>query len=182
MFRYGTTFVIGAGASAEFAMPVGTELAGLIQHSALLANLGSRDPKVGDETLYANFSRLWPRTNMDSRKLALTALSTINKGIHTAVSIDAFIDRFSDDPYITQLGKMLIALEISKAERESSLSDEHWQVLRENPKADIKNKYGKKLVNPDDTWLGHFFRILCDGVRNPMELGNNIRIICFNMG
>ncbi len=177
-FRNNTTFVIGAGASAEFGMPVGSELAQSIRKSALLRNFGGRDPIVGDPTMYETFGRLWSQAS--DREEPLKAAKTIHDGIHTAVSIDAFIDRFSDDEFIPLVGKMLIALKIAKAERESSLFPDKWNNLREYPRSKAINSTGKSLTNPDDTWLGHFFRILVDGVKDPGKIGNNISIICFN--
>lgn len=178
MFRNGTTFVIGAGASAEFGMPVGSELAQLIRKSALLTRIGHRDPSVGDTAFYETVMRLWPRAA--DRENPLAAAKAINEGIHTAVSIDAFTERFQDDEFIPIIGKMLIALEISKAEAESSMSKRYWPALQADPKHTERNIFGRTLINPDETWLGQFFRILCDGVRSPGEIGNNISIICFN--
>jgi hypothetical protein len=178
MFRDKTTFVIGAGASAEFGMPVGTELAQLIRQSAVLRNLSSRDPLVGDDTFHETVTRLWRGSGAGSE--VLQAAKRINEGIHTAVSIDAFIDRNDGNKLLERVGKMLIGLEISKAEAQSSLSDTHWPQFLHYPQYAPTNTYGKKLRNPDDTWIGHFFRILCDGVRDPAELGKNITIICFN--
>ena len=178
MFRERTTFVIGAGASAEFGMPVGSELAKNIKQSALLRNIGHRNPDVGDNTLYDTVTRLWP--NSVDRTKSLKAARDINEGVHTAVSIDAFIDRFADDPDIAIMGKMLIALEIAKAEAESSMAPEYWPRLEETPWLSPINAKGKNLTNPDDTWIGHFFRILCDGIKDASDLGKNITVICFN--
>lgn len=159
-------------------MPVGSELAQSIRKSALLRNVGGKEPKYGDRTMYETFGRIWQ--SAAEREKPLEAAKTIHDGIHTAVSIDAFIDRFSDDEFIPLVGKMLIALEIAKAERESSLFPKNWDVLREYPASRVTNSSGKSLVNPDDTWLGHFFRILVDGVKDPTKIGKDINIICFN--
>ncbi|TAV50393.1 hypothetical protein ELI30_19780 [Rhizobium leguminosarum] len=177
MFRNYTTFVIGAGASAEFGMPVGSELAKSIKKSALLRNLGHKNADVGDDTLYETVRRLWP--NAIDRTKPLKAAQDINEGVHTAVSIDAFIDRFANDPDIALMGKMLIALEIAKAEAESSMAQRYWPSIDED-NSTPRNAAGKPLINPDDTWIGHFFRILCDGVQDARDLGENITIICFN--
>ncbi|MCQ1779115.1 hypothetical protein NOJ05_18075 [Neorhizobium galegae] len=178
MFRDKTTFVIGAGASAEFGMPVGAELAKRIQASARMEDILTAYPTVGDEFFFRTFRRLW--ANAVDQALPSLAVRNIHEGIHTAVSIDAFIDRFSKSEEMSLTGKMLIALEIAKAERESSLLPFYWDRMRENPASLQRNNYGTPLKNPDDTWIGQFFRILCDGVSNPDELGQNINIICFN--
>ncbi|WP_172730202.1 hypothetical protein [Neorhizobium tomejilense] len=178
MFRKGTTFVIGAGASAEFGMPVGSELAKRIRGSALIGGAGSPNPIAGDDFFYNSIEQL-ALLGTDRVKLMDAAL-TIYNGIHTAVSIDAFIDRFSSDDTIALIGKMLIALEIAKAESESSMSSRYRSRMLESPQEEFYNSYGTKLINPDDTWIGQFLRILCDGVKDPEKLGNNINIICFN--
>ncbi|MBY5363702.1 hypothetical protein HFO97_27935 [Rhizobium leguminosarum] len=176
MFRQHTTFVIGAGASAEFGLPVGTGLARAIKKSALLGNLGSKEPEIGDRSFYDCFERLYRKGSPD-REEALTALNTIHKGLHTAVSIDAFIHRFRNDPHLVKLGKMLIALEIARAERSSTLMPEMWSSLEEKRGRQVGDRF---LVNPDDTWLGHFFRTMIDSVEDPNDIGKNVSIICFN--
>ncbi len=75
---------------------------------------------------------------------------------------------------------MLIAFEIAKAEAESSMAPAYWERFEADPVAVVGNSFGTPLTNPDDTWIGQFFRILCDGVRDPKDIGNNISIICFN--
>ncbi|WVT73999.1 hypothetical protein QM996_02475 [Sinorhizobium chiapasense] len=161
-------------------MPVGTELAQLIRKSALIKHPGSKTPSVGDDAFYYAFRRLWPNDHPD-HEAALKAALMINEGVHTAVSIDAFIDRLGRKyPLVDLIGKMLIALEISKAEAQSSLSLRYWPQFMADSRYSATNAYDKKLVNPDDTWLGQFFRILCDGVDDPQKIGNNITIICFN--
>ncbi|ASW08560.1 hypothetical protein [Rhizobium sp. 11515TR] len=178
MFRNNTTFVIGAGASAEFGLPVGSELARRISRSAILKDLSSPRRVIGDDTFYYNITRMWP--NSVERAKPLKAARDIHEGIHTAVSIDAFIHRFPSDPYISQIGKMLIALEIAKAERDSSMWPDNWNRLAEDARMKLLNQHQAELINPDDTWIGSFFRILCDGVSDPTKLGENIIIICFN--
>ena len=172
MFRQDTTFVIGAGASYEFGLPVGSELARRIKKSALIKNPDARDPIYGDEFFYRTFKRLYPGDHSE-HEAALEALDTIHKGMHTAVSIDAFIHRFRKDLMIARMGKMLIALEIIKAENESKLERDRWAQLTE-----ISGKV--KVPPPDDVWIGQFLRILLDGITDPQDIGREVNIICFN--
>lgn len=175
MFRRKTTFVIGAGASYEFGLPVGTELARRIKKSALIRNPGSTKPSYGDQFFFETFKRIY-HGNHPQRRQAFEALDTIHNGIHTAVSIDAFIHRFRDDPMIAEMGKMLIALEIIKAERGSTMEKARWKDLEEN---ELTRKSTKHFP-PDDVWIGQFLRILLDGVEDPREIGHGVNIICFN--
>lgn len=114
MFRKNATFVIGAGASAEFGLRVGAELAKRIKaRSACLVAENSLIRPV-DNFLHELLARQFGRGQYRD---ALIALQAIHEGIRTAVSIDAFIDRFKRAELVPILGKLLIALEIAEAER-----------------------------------------------------------------
>ncbi|MGV2141368.1 hypothetical protein ACQZ45_25600 [Agrobacterium sp. 16-2014-1-2a] len=168
MFRDKTTFVVGAGASVEFGLPIGAGLATRIKKSSVL-HIDNYRSKIsyGDEFFMHTVKRIWP-TDID-RKPVLEALSAIHNGIRTAVSIDAFVHRNNSHSYIPKLGKMLIALEILKAERESTMLNEVTEQMRK-----------RGAMEPDFSWLGQFVRIMLDGVTNVNEVGKNIKIICFN--
>lgn len=91
-FRERTTFVIGAGASAEFGLPVGTGLATEIKKTCAVR----RDSGNENEEFLARFiTEKFARTD---RAEAMETLYSIKDGIHTAVSIDAFIHRNSHKP------------------------------------------------------------------------------------
>lgn len=168
MFREDITFVIGAGASYEFGLPIGSELAGKIKKSSQFSPGDfRRKAVVGDEFFAQTVHRLW--SSPQDRLPVYDGLDAIHKGIHTAVSIDAFIHRNSEDPLIPQLGKMLIALEIAKAERASLMHESQ----RERVLPD-------KRIHPDYTWVGQFVRILFDGVTKAKDVGKGVRIVCFN--
>lgn len=174
-FREKTTFVIGAGASAEFGLPVGSGLAAEIKKTAMFESDDRDNPSHGllRELLYT-------KCKVGAEESAAKkALHDIHEGIQTAVSIDAFIHRHGADANISYWGKVLIALEVLKAERNSSLSTLTWPEFAGDPNLVLENA-GKKLINPDYTWIGHFFRILSDGVADYNDLGKDITIICFN--
>ena len=171
-FRKNTTFVIGAGASAEFGLPVGSQLATRIKLTA-----GSVDAASGtgffDHLINSYYDR-------DERRGAYQAMNAIRDGIHTAVSIDAFIHRMNSNKFIQQLGKALIAYEILKAERESTLSESTGVLFRLLKDAELVQAGTNKAKHPDYTWITHFFKILADGIEDPTQLGKNVPIICFN--
>lgn len=174
-FRKKTTFVVGAGASAEFGLPVGTGLAAEIKKSALLTDSDGSD--TTQRALLGILEAKFPL--IPDRHRQSQALFDIHDGIHTAVSIDAFIHRHSRDRNIEYWGKVLIALEVLKAERNSSLAAAHWDEFSSDPNALIEIG-DKMLKNPDYTWIGAFFRTLSDGVLNYRDLGKDVTIICFN--
>ncbi|WP_373413558.1 SIR2 family protein [Ensifer aridi] len=177
MIREKTTFVIGAGASVEFGLPVGTQLAAEIKQTAKM-------PGRNISSMYSAYMRdfLYEKFKGDAeRSEVIKAINAIHQGIHTAVSIDAFIHRHRSSEAIQRFGKALIALEVLKAENNSTLWAEHWNAFQTDPDRVVGSNYGgAKLVNPDYTWIGHFFRVLCDGIDNPHDVGKNINIICFN--
>ncbi|MBO9185597.1 hypothetical protein ACQZ4Y_09315 [Rhizobium sp. L80/93] len=167
MFRNNTTFIIGAGASAEFGLPVGSGLAKLIKKRAFCADDGGRLLRPVDKFL---FELLVDHVGRKDLEAAIYPLSTIEQGLHTAVSIDAFIDRFKEDSEIAKLGKLLIAIEIADAERKSLMHPSQIELDFGTP----------HFKSADDTWIGSFVRILLDGVSDRSKIGNNITIICFN--
>lgn len=176
-FRQNTTFVIGAGASHEFGLPVGKGLAVEIKKAVSDKGLlGSGDPDRGYLLRYINHAFSTPEQG-EAAKIA----KQIYDGIHTAVSIDAFIHRHRQSDLLGRLGKVLIAMEVLKAEGRSSMSYKHWHHFVADPDSVILQVNKKTdLINPDYTWIGHFFRTLCDGIENPEDIGKNVTIICFN--
>lgn len=168
MIRENTTFVIGAGASAEFNLPVGSGLAKNIKRSAFLPR-SSRSQEVPGDEYFCEMAFQGCQTQ-DDRKVVRAALDAIHKGIYTSVSIDAFIHRNHSDKMIERMGKALIALEIAKAEAGSLM---HIGRGREHLESTDRDKL-------EDTWISHFFRMLTDGIDDPKRIGDNLSIICFN--
>lgn len=174
-FREKTTFVIGAGASNEFGLPVGSQLAALIKSATRTVHRRGYDPRFADDETIGLVLEAFSAAERDK---AVEALTKIHQSIHTAVSIDALVDRF-DDPYISRAAKLLIAVLILRTERTSTLSKATWDQFTENPYLVLKTAHAEAR-NPDHTWIGQFFRILSDNVRAPDQIGKEISIICFN--
>jgi hypothetical protein len=174
-FREKTTFVIGAGASAEFGLPVGSQLATMIKRSTRKVARGGGDQTYSDKQA---FQIVMNAVGRDEMHRAVNAVDAIHKSIHTAVSIDALVDRL-DNSYVSKAAKALIAVLILRAERTSTLSSNMWEKFDSDPDRTI-DLDGRVLRNPDNTWIGQFFRILTDNVKNPELIGREISIICFN--
>jgi hypothetical protein len=104
MFSEPTVFVIGAGASNEFQMPLGSGLKASIAES------------LGDEHLLAILAEA-------NYLEAATKLRSLIKSF-SLDSIDEILPWFSDHVDIIALGKMMIVREIVKAERNSRLFNE----------------------------------------------------------
>lgn len=174
-FREKTTFVIGAGASNEFGLPVGSQLASLIKSSTRTLRGDGVDRKFADsETVSIVLETFEPH----ERDHAILALDKIHQSIHTAVSIDALVHRFND-PYVSRAAKAIIANLILRAERQCTLSKDGWDQFASFPDAVFEQAHST-VRNPDYTRIGQFFRILTDNVREPRDIGKELSIICFN--
>lgn len=168
MFRDETVFVIGAGASEEFGLPVGWKLLNAIkQNSKFRFDYGLKEG-VADIFNAINQRYDNQREEVNAR---LLASAEIHRAIDSAGSIDSFIDRNNHDELIAEVGKLQIAYAIAKAEAGSRLltrstgmyPDVNWQAA-------------------EKTWITSFTEALFDGIRttNVETIGTNVTIICFN--
>ncbi|AYG66980.1 MULTISPECIES: hypothetical protein [unclassified Rhizobium] len=168
MFKDNTVFVIGAGASDEFNLPVGGKLLSTIkQNSRFRFDYGLKE---GVREIYDAIRLRYEHQN-DEINARFEACAEIYRAIDSAGSIDSFIDRNNHVPHIAEVGKLQIAYAIAKAEGASKLA-----VSRDGSKRDLN------WESLDKTWIATFARALFDGVRTTdvASLGNNITIICFN--
>ncbi|MDX0640343.1 hypothetical protein GOD58_18200 [Sinorhizobium medicae] len=170
MFEPNTVFVIGAGASAEFGLPVGWKLLENIRDNSHFFFDHGKFPTKGNRKIYNTVYGKYER-EQEMLERAFIALGDINRGVETAGSIDEYINRYSDDSLIAELGKIQIAHAILEAEGKSKL-------------VPPKGKEGDYINWGDvqDTWISTFARALFDGVRasDVESIGRDITIICFN--
>lgn len=168
-FKHRTLFVIGAGASSEVGMPVGRDLSEIIQKDTYLDQDNIRRPASETNTLL-KWLTFHYRDEPAFRK-RISALVQLNTGIYLAGSIDNYIDMHSENPCISEVGKLAITNAISRAEANS-----HLFVSTNDEKLNLKkNGIG-------NSWLDSFARILFEKVRreNLNQLANNVSIVCFN--
>jgi len=122
MFANPTVFVIGAGASAEYGLPLGSALKDRIK-SAVAYRLDEHGVlQNGDETLL-NAIRLrfnGDKAIVDSYVAAGNELA-VSMPMHA--SIDEALQYWSGKPEAVQLGKIAIANEILRAELNTHLSE-----------------------------------------------------------
>ncbi len=165
MFADNTVFVIGAGASAEFGLPVG---AGLMEQIKL--NSMFRFDISLMEGVPAILNALRERYESREVEERLTAMREIHRSIDLAGSIDEFINRHYNDPLIAEVGKLQIAYAISNAEAKSILAGTKWN----------DEPFDWERLKP--TWIRTFAQLLFEGIRNDEveNVGGNITIICFN--
>lgn len=168
MFKDNTVFIVGAGASAEFGLPVGGMLTNQIKNNSVF-ELNGYSLRSGISEIYDCIVSRY--TKHDAKiNACMEAMGEIHRAIDFAGSIDEFINRHSDDSVIAEVGKLQVAYAISEAERLCRL-------------AAMGHRMDHLLFDDfSDTWIKSFAQQLFDGVRNNEieNIGNNITIICFN--
>lgn len=169
MFKDNTVFIIGAGASAEFGLPMGRGLSENIARDSLFRFDPFGRLEKGNSYILSKLDDKYK--DIDERNKRLLSLRQIHGGIFLANSIDNYMDMHSGDPIIAEMGKMHIALAISNAERESKLFFDH-----QSPKS------GLNFQSISDTWIESFVRILFEKIKcdDLQKVAGNIAIICFN--
>jgi hypothetical protein len=166
-----TVFVVGAGASAEVKLPVGSGLMTKISKALEIAvtpfgHFESKDATIGHAlSIAASRESLQPN-------LIFEACSQIRDGMKQATSIDQFIHDRSGDKLIELCGKLAIVREIIAAEARSPLSNDHKF-----------SGSGPDLGGPalKDTWYHRFQQLLLPGGLSSLEHRlASIALIIFN--
>jgi len=170
MFRANTVFVIGAGASYEAGLPLGSEL---LRRVAQSTNLGFQHNRLtrGDAVVHSALRRVLdegPKVELMNRHIR--AAWQVNKAAEQALSIDNVIDAL-ETPEVELVGKIGIALEILRGESQSG----HFNHVRERPGELV-------LEGFDGTWYRGLTQALTEGVRlsNIEDIYNNFSVINFN--
>jgi hypothetical protein len=168
MFKKRILFIIGAGASCEFGLPIGPALANAIADKVnITAREFGEETRTGDPEIISQLQR----RNHQFLNQYITAAHTIRDGVRFASSIDDFLDLHSTNEFVKTVGKIAIVKSILEQERRSNLYFD---------KSNIYNTM--KVSSFEDTWLIKFVRMLGRGV--PKEavgnIFNKVAFICFN--
>jgi hypothetical protein len=156
MFSKPTVLIIGAGASAEFGMPVGSDLKSRVA-----------------EAVTSRFDvELAPRLPTDELDEAREAGVTLARIIPHYKSMDEALHFLSSQSNVVQLGKAAIANEIAKAERNSNLFGAMHGGTTGNA----------AKTAAFATWANSFLEIAISGARQEdiPELFKNVSVIDFN--
>lgn len=167
MFRTKTAFVIGAGASHEFGLPVGSKLAEIISEKCDVIFEDFGRPTSGDHILFNCFQQ----EGREKSRQFQNAAWAIRDGILLQNSIDDFLLSKNDKIDIVRYGKAAIVKSILEAERSSKLYyDPH----------DHQKTLNIKSVR--QTWVAELTRILFLGANNSTidTLFENVCFIVFN--
>ncbi|WP_017995803.1 hypothetical protein [Rhizobium leguminosarum] len=173
MFKDKTVFVVGAGASAEFAMPVGSALMERIKRNSIYSIEYGRFKMVAEADLlfrhYTNMYNLDKKDDVDALNARLEVMRDLVASIDMAESIDEYIYRHSHNPLVSEIGKLQVAHAIARAESDCYLRPDDFNA-------------SEKFKALNNAWIYSFSKILMIGIRAEEidRIGENITIICFN--
>jgi hypothetical protein len=168
MFDRRTLFVLGAGASAEVEMPVGTELAETIRRKCDIRFERAFHPVGdGDFELFDQLGQTHSREITEYQKAAWL----IRDGIQLSSSIDDFLDLHRDNAGVNHLGKAMIVRSILEAEQKSTLY--------------FNRASDEQTINFDknaQTWFVKFMKILTRGqsLKDVAKIFDSVSFIVFN--
>lgn len=171
MFRARTLFVVGAGASSEVGLPIGSEL--LARISKLLNfHIGPfSELEKGDRIIFDALKELFP-INGELEKLNehITAGRVLNGAAQQALSIDNLVHSH-EDPVLSRVAKLAIVRVILDSERTSG------KFVWPNGVSQ-----SLKLSEFDDTWYRSFTALICEGIQKSQiaDIFENLAIVNFN--
>jgi hypothetical protein len=165
-----TLFVVGAGASCKYGLPLGAQLVRTIANALDGCDLSGSGANQRDG-MFAHAFRLMIRADRFEKPQELDSkMRRMAEALVLAPSIDAYIETNKTDPDIAFIGKLAIAAQLLEAEGGSNLAQ--W-------------KEGKRFEFDDDvrkSLLGQLFPILVEGAdaREVSKIFENVSFIVFN--
>lgn len=173
MFARRTVFVVGAGCSFEYGLPVGETLKSQIvdRMGSLSRAQRARDMEPYDELMLSAVRKLAHQEQIDAGNkvgLWLEAAGKIARGLPHSTSIDRYLAFRSDDPRIVQLGKLAIVQTILEAERASSLQP-----------TPLDHAAIAGVTRDQPHWLGQLFGRMQEGVAGKARIADLFRNVTF---
>lgn len=166
VFTQKTVFVVGAGASYEARLPVGSGLTSIIAEKVNIA-FGDWAQVSGDKIIQAAIANFAQSDQQHTAQQYYTAGRTIAAGMIQAISIDNYLHAHADNSALTWVGKVGIAASILEAEQRSLLVESRGRI---------------DLAGVANTWYYTFFQMLTEGVRRSAleDIFENVSFITFN--
>jgi hypothetical protein len=146
------TLVVGAGASKELGLPIGSELKSKIAR-LLDIRFDFREQKSGDYQICSALEHEVRQQGGRDINPYLHAAWRIRDAMPQAISIDNFIDNHQGDEKIELCGKLGIVRSILDAEKSSRIY------------VDSNTGNGINYARIDDCWLNPFMRVLTENCR-----------------
>lgn len=168
MFKSKTVFVVGAGASREVGLPIGSELKNIIAGKLNIKyNLNGHDLKSGDKPIADSLLR----HARSSANEYLEECWAISEALPQAISIDHLLDAHEGNSKLELCGKLAIVQAILEAEAGCT--------LYVNPLQQLAHFTPAKLM---DSWYEPFFNLLTEGVRlaDIRSIFDHISFVVFN--
>lgn len=167
--------VVGAGASNEIGLPLGSDLkkkiATALNHQYEFGQLkrGSGSPLI--ESAYRLIIQKTNNGLNGDINPHIQAGWMVRDGMSQALSIDNYLDAHKDNQLMIDVAKLAIAEVIVESERNSN--------LHLNPQ---EKKHKLNFSALENTWYGHFFKLLTEGcqVEKISERLSSVAIIAFN--
>ncbi len=160
--RKKTLIVVGAGASAEYGMPVGPELRTRVRN--LLSGINDGTLLDPPNAYYRAVAQIG-----GSVRGLTDAATKARDAINFRPSIDQFLSDFRDDEILVKLCRLAIANEI--------LACEHRSTLRMLSDKDPENR-NAAFLHMAETWLGVFFQRQIAGL-SPDHAGGALKDCSF---
>lgn len=169
MFTRKTVFVVGAGASTDFKLPMGSDLK-LDIGRKLDIYFDGYELKSGDRRIVETIRAIGRKNDVDPNKFVRAGRS-IAAAMPQSISIDNFLHTHSHDEDIVFMGKLAIATCILDAERGSSLMIDQ-----------SRGETSIGFTTNQTTWLNTFFQMLCEGVTlaESSSIFDNVSVVTFN--
>lgn len=160
-----TVFVLGAGASYEFGLPIGEQLKG---HISKLLDF-DRNGLQGDDYISRAINIASQVDKTLDRDLCIQAARGIKRALPLALSIDNFIHSHRHDKYVEICGKLGITRAILHAESQSKLFSKD-------------NRNGIDFSENSKTWLVKLMQLLSEHctLQDLAERLSGITFIVFN--
>jgi hypothetical protein len=157
-----TVFVVGAGASQELNLPIGSTLKKQISQALdFKYDLGA--PTSGDHIIHEAITLLSKDSN--SRRDLLEATQRIKNGLVQAISIDNFIHIHQDNKSIVSCGKLAIIKSILQAEQNSPLYVDRYSLTPDFSKF-------------SDTWHNSFVKRITENCKIS-DLSDRLESVAF---
>jgi len=174
VLRDRTLFVVGAGASCEFNLPLGWQLRDQIRR--VLKSPPSNE-RTATGAISAAISLYAKQVKIDEMYMH-ERRHQIAEALPLAPSIDSYIESHQHDPHKAFLGKLAIAACLLDAERSSPL----FVDPRKSTPIDFESLSWIADGNGARPWLSKLFQILVEGVKleNVSTMFDNVYFVCFN--
>jgi hypothetical protein len=154
-----TLFVLGAGASVDFGMPLGDRLSTTIANKVDIKFDRGLERPSGDPDIMEALRAIAKREEVDPN-LYRAAGCSIASGIGYSRSIDGYLSAHDDNKYVKVCAKLAIVQSILESERGSDLSVDQ-------SRANATFKDYEKVMG---SWLNDFMYLLSSGVAKGKNL------------